>query len=170
MVQAAPVAFEVQATGAQEVTPVDNPGSAFARFTFDEDTQELTFAVTVSGLSPNLVTASHIHRGAAGVNGPVVHFISDKGFTQAAGTIELSDEDVAVLMAGDFYLNVHSAEHPGGFARGQLIMPAAIAPPSTGDAGLLGSGRGGSSYLALVIAAATILSAAGLVVLTSRRA
>ena len=128
------------------------------------------FAVTVSGLSPNLVTAAHIHRGAPDVNGPVVHFISDKGFTQVAGTLELSDEDVADLKTENFYLNVHSVEHPGGFARGQLILPTAIMPPSTGDAGLLESSSGGSSYLVLVIAAATILSAAALVVLTSRRA
>lgn len=171
---AAQVTFEVRAVGAQENPAVTGPGSALGRFTFDDQTRQLKFAVSVSGLSPNLVTASHIHRGATGVNGPIVHFISATGFTQVEGTITLSEADVADLRAGNFYLNVHSVDNPGGFARGQMILPAAaapapapstapsapaavaapVAPPRAGDAGLVS------------LAESTSLALAGLLVLT----
>lgn len=162
--EAAPVTFEVQALGANEIPAVSGPGSAFGRFTFDKDTKVLTYAVTVSGLSPNLVTAAHIHRGAVGVNGPIVHTLSATGFTQISGTITLSDADVADLEAGRFYLNVHSTDNPGGFARGQLILPSAapsqpsVRPPSTGDAGLLDEE---SSRAGLLIAAALAVASLG---------
>jgi hypothetical protein len=64
-----------------------------------------------------------------------------------SGSISLTDEDVANLAAGDFYLNVHSLDHPGGFARAQIVFsglteePAPIAPPSTGDGGLVGGSK-----------------------------
>jgi hypothetical protein len=73
------------------------------------------------------VTAAHIHRGAVGVNGPIVHFLSATGFTQVSGSITLSEADVADLRAGLFYANVHSVTHPGGFARGQMYLTPADA-------------------------------------------
>jgi hypothetical protein len=155
-----PRVMEVRATGGEEVPPVTSVGSAFARFTFDEDARSLEYFVTMFGFSPDQVTAAHIHRGAAGVNGPIMHFISDTGFVQASGTISLSDADIADLKAGNFYLNLHSIEHPGGFARAQMVLPppqqtavlqvveqprlvsppkgaGLISPPRTGDGGLL---------------------------------
>jgi hypothetical protein len=173
-VNAAQFVMEVQAVGAEENPAVTNStGRAFGRFVFDEDTRRLTFDVTVSGLSPNLVTAAHIHRGARGVNGPIIHFISATGFVQASGVIQLSEGDVADLRAGNLYLNVHSVEHPGGFARGQLLLPAqptpapttaptgggTVRPPSTGDAGLLDSGS--SSSLPVGLAAFGLVCLAG---------
>ena len=137
--QAAVVNIDVIAVGAQENPPVVGEGYAVAHFTYDSATKVLTYAVTVNGLSSGLVTASHIHRGAIGVNGPIVHPLSTVGFTQVAGSITLSADDVADLEAGRYYLNVHSTANPGGFARAQLILPtaaAAITPPATGDAGL----------------------------------
>lgn len=144
--QAEPVTIEVVATGDEEVPPVDDSGRAHARFTFDSDTNELTYVVTVSGPSPGLVTAAHIHRGVEGENGPVVYPLSLEGFTIVSGSITLTDDDVADLEAGRFYVNVHSMEHPGGFARAQLFLPesaapdpepeAPITPPDTGDGGL----------------------------------
>jgi hypothetical protein len=151
------------ATGAEENPPVPGGAGAQVTFVFDDVTNDLRYAVTVSGLSADLVTAAHIHRGARGVNGPIVHNISTTAFTQASGTIRLSAQDVGDLRAGNFYFNVHSKEYPGGFARMQLVLPTAgvqpgglgmpggpigvpggpptrpILPPSTGDAGLAAS-------------------------------
>lgn len=178
--EAAPVSFSVQALGANEVGGVSSPGSALGRFTFDADTQVLTYAVTVSGLSANLVTAAHIHRGAAGVNGPIIYPLSLVGFTQVSGSISLTDADVKDLMAGNLYLNVHSTEHPGGFARGQLILPAGVAasptvtpgarvsPPNTGDAGLAASSSDGAA-IELFLALAGFIGM-GAVVMIARRA
>ncbi|HEY7268612.1 MAG TPA: CHRD domain-containing protein, partial [Dehalococcoidia bacterium] len=78
-------------SGVWENPPVVSPGFATAHFTFDDSTRVLTYALTVSGLSPNQVTMPHIHRGAIGVNGPIIYTLSDKGFTQVSGQITLTD-------------------------------------------------------------------------------
>ena len=52
------------ATGAEENPPVNSPGRAFVRFTFNDVTNVLTYAVTQSGFSADQVTAAHLHRGA----------------------------------------------------------------------------------------------------------
>ncbi len=158
VVEAARMTIEGRATGAEEVPAVTGPGTAHARFVFEDKAKTLTFAVTVSGLSPNLVTASHIHRAPRGTNGPVVHTLSKTGFTQVSGSLELNAADVKDLRAGNFYLNVHSKEHPGGFARLQLALPAArVTPPRTGDGGL--AGPDGSSSLVVML---SVVGLAGL--------
>jgi LPXTG-motif cell wall-anchored protein len=171
-VHAATVSIDVTAVGAQENPPVSGEGYAIGHFTFDDATRVLTYAVTVNGLSSGLVTAAHIHRGATGVNGPIVYPLSTVGFTQVAGSITLTPEDVADLTAGRFYLNVHSVANPGGFARGQIILPggaptAPISPPATGDAGLVTTGDQGSL---LAIAGLVLATGAGSLALARRRA
>jgi hypothetical protein len=147
--QAEVLSIDVVGTGAEENPVVETSGIAKARFTYDTDTKELTYVVTISGISDNQVTAAHIHLGAAGTNGPVVYPLSAETFAITSGSISLTDEDVANLAAGDFYLNVHSTFAPGGFARAQIVFPGLTAdagastgdvtPPSTGDAGLAGA-------------------------------
>jgi hypothetical protein len=131
--EAAVTTFEVGLSGLEENPVVNSPGYGFARFTFDDTTRVLTYAVTVSGLSAGEVTAAHIHRGAVGVNGPIVHFLSATGFTQVAGSITLSEADVADLKAGNFYANIHSVQNPGGFARGQMFLNLEDALKATGN-------------------------------------
>lgn len=78
------------------------------------------------------ITISHIHKGDAKTNGPVV---VDSGMKAAepialttGGTTITKDNltvapDLAIdLIAnpGNYYYNVHSAAHPGGIARAQL--------------------------------------------------
>ncbi len=68
-------------------------------------------------------TAAHIHRGAAGTNGPVVFPFTAPGASgdssgctpPAAGLI---DEILGNLPG--FYVNVHTQEHPAGAIRAQL--------------------------------------------------
>ena len=167
-VEAETLSIDVTATGAEENPAVESPGRALTRFTFDTETNELTYAVTVSGISQTKVTAAHIHLGADGTNGPVVYPLSLEPFSQVAGSISLTEEDVANLAAGDLYVNVHSLDHPGGFARAQIIFPglieepAPIMPPSTGDGGLVDGSKGtnwlGLSALLVLVGAASGLS------------
>jgi hypothetical protein len=68
-------------------------------------------------------TAAHIHRGAAGVNGPVVFPFTAPGASGdssgcAAPTAGLMDEILGNLPG--FYVNVHTQEHPAGAIRAQL--------------------------------------------------
>jgi hypothetical protein len=164
-VEASVVTIQGTATGAEENPPVAGPGTVQVRFTFDDQTKVLTFSATVNGINASQTTAAHIHRGARGVNGPIVHNLSTVPFEAIEGRINLSDADVADLRAGNFYFNAHSTANPGGFARMQLVLPITSAPvpsptavtasprpPSTGDGGLIGRSDAGYALpLGLVV-------------------
>jgi hypothetical protein len=181
--EAAIYVLNVTMVGQQESPPVSSDGHATAHFTFNDATRVLTYSVWVQGISPGLVTAAHIHRGAAGVNGPIVYTLSATAFSSVSGSITLTPEDVADLTAGRFYANVHSVANPGGFARAQMLLPAGaapaplpttapttpttpITPPSTGDGGLATSAQ--TSLLAL--AGLVLATSAGTLALARRRA
>jgi hypothetical protein len=78
------------------------------------------------------VVGAHIHRGVAGVNGPVIVNTGLSGvnpFPLTTGTGQYTAPAVAVDAAtmqdilqnpAGWYFNVHSPLNPGGFARGQL--------------------------------------------------
>jgi len=74
-------------------------------------------------------TAGHIHRGAAGVNGPVVSPFEVAGAIdplvgdiQWYGTRTASKGTIAALVRSPtkHYVNVHTKKHPNGAVRGQL--------------------------------------------------
>jgi len=64
------------------------------------------------------VTAAHFHGPAkAGVNaGPVI----DLSGKVQEGSVDLTDEQIKQLEAGDWYLNLHTAKFPDGEIRGQV--------------------------------------------------
>lgn len=105
-------------TGAQEVPPASTGASGKSTIKIGAD-KSVTGAVTVSGIN---ATAAHIHEAAKGANGPVIIPLaksSDTTFTVPANT-QLTDAQYASYMAGNLYVNVHSAAHPGGEIRAQL--------------------------------------------------
>jgi CHRD domain len=67
--------------------------------------------------------AAHIHRGAAGVDGPVVvPFTAPAGDGNSSGCATAAAaliDEIAANPAG-FYVNVHTKEHPAGAIRAQL--------------------------------------------------
>lgn len=68
--------------------------------------------------------AAHVHRGAAGVNGPVVFGLTFAGGV-LTGTYSPTTADLVDLRAGNWYVNVHSTAFGGGEIRGQLT-PATL--------------------------------------------
>ena len=109
-----------QLTGAQEVPPVTTGGSGTVDSSFDKGTNTLTWTVTYSGLSGPL-TAGHIHGpAAAGANaGVLIPFTGDLA-SPIKGKATLTAAQVNDLMAGRYYVNLHTAKNPGGEIRGQL--------------------------------------------------
>ena len=89
--------------------------------TLDARTHELTYSIEWSGLS-GAVNASHFHGPAApdqdaGVVAPI-----DGPYTSPLkGKIKLDSKQVKELEAGKVYVNLHTAAHPNGEARAQLI-------------------------------------------------
>jgi hypothetical protein len=123
---AAPMSFSVNLTGAQQVPPVQTSGSGSAAITYDPATREVTWSVTFSGLS-GPATMAHFHGPAAeGKNGPVVVWLSVKGEAPSSpfkGNATLTPEQATQFLAGEWYVNVHTKDHPGGEIRGQVVPP-----------------------------------------------
>ena len=107
----------VTLSGTSEVPPVTTSASGAGMFTLGDD-GALAGTVTTKGVDG---TMAHIHMAAAGKNGPPVVSLTKEGdtFKVPPGT-KLNPEQVKALKAGDLYVNVHSAGHPGGEIRGQL--------------------------------------------------
>lgn len=113
------VNFKASMSGAQEVPPKTTDGKGDALATLDTTKKILSYTVTYTGLT-GPATAAHIHGPAAvGANaGVLIPFASPA--SPISGTATLTDAQIADLMAGKMYANVHTAANPGGEIRGQL--------------------------------------------------
>jgi hypothetical protein len=124
--QAAPVAFTVPLTGAQQVPPVQTAGTGSAALTYDAGTRVLTWSVTYSGLS-GPVTMGHFHGPAAlGKNASVAIWITKQGEpapSPITGQVTLSPAQAGQFTAGEWYINLHTKDHPAGEIRGQVMPP-----------------------------------------------
>ena len=111
-------AQSITLSGANEVPPVSSSAAGSGTVTVKDD-GSVTARITVTGMT---ATAAHIHSGAAGSNGPVIVPFTKTGdntFEAAAGA-KMTPEQMAMYKAGNTYVNVHSAAHPGGEVRAQL--------------------------------------------------
>ena len=116
---AANVNLKADLKGAGEVPPVDSKGAGSVSATYDTATKKLSWKGSVSGLS-GPATAAHFHAGEAGKNGAVVVPIAGAENGSFEGSATLTDEQATDLMAGKWYVNVHTAANKGGEVRGQV--------------------------------------------------
>jgi CHRD domain len=133
--------FSATLSGSEEVPPVPSDASGTAQFSIAGE--QITYTVTLSGLANPVV--SHIHVGAAGVNGPVrlnlcgtgdpvppcgtgdgVLVSGTNGTTVGSPPITF-DELVTAMRAGETYVNVHTDDGvppsntgPGDMASGEI--------------------------------------------------
>ncbi|HEY4173647.1 MAG TPA: CHRD domain-containing protein [Rhodopila sp.] len=112
--------FSATLTAAAEVPPGTSTGSGTATVSLDTTTHEITYDVTFSGFA-SAAAAAHIHGpAAAGKNAGVVVPLGNNPTSPIHGTAKLTAEQQAQLVAGEYYVNVHTKNHPGGAIRGQL--------------------------------------------------
>jgi hypothetical protein len=123
--QSSRLLFEAHLSGEEEApTPVNSPASGRATFVLDEDNNTLHYMVAVYEITG--ITAAHIHIGAPGAAGPVVFDLFPNGGdvfdpeNAIRGSLTLTAGEVATLIAGDYYVNVHTQEYPAGEIRGQI--------------------------------------------------
>jgi hypothetical protein len=110
-------AMAVKLSGAEEVPPLNVPGSGSGSFRVASD-GAITGSVTTKDVAG---TMAHIHRGAKGQNGPIVVPLDKNGdtYTVPAGR-KLTPQQMDDLKAGNLYVNVHTNRNKGGEVRGQL--------------------------------------------------
>ncbi len=146
--KAAYTPFTARLLGSNEVpvapatTAGDPDGVGAAAVTFDlidplnlVTGAEVCWDLSYSGITGTPVGA-HIHRGATGVNGPVVqNLFPTLGANSGTGCLDLAPALATEIMTtpAGFYVNVHTSDFPGGALRGQL----AKGPAPAGEAHLL---------------------------------
>jgi hypothetical protein len=119
-VVAATEIFKANLSAAAEVPPTSSKGAGSVTATYDPSTKQLTYTIDYSGLS-GAVTAAHFHGPApAGKNAGVAVPIPAPLISPIKGTVTLNDAQQKDLMAGQWYVNLHTAANKGGEVRGQL--------------------------------------------------
>jgi hypothetical protein len=108
--------------GGQEVPPNSSVATGKSTATYNSDSKTLQIVTIHNVASP---TGAHIHRGKAGVNGPVVFDLAAGRSSVTSPIIYTSPpftkEQEDSLLAGGFYVNIHSTTYPAGEIRGQLV-------------------------------------------------
>lgn len=117
--------YTVSATadGAQETPPVTTSATGSVAGSYNKTTNLFSFTVNWTGLS-GAASGMHFH-GPALAGTPAGVAVAITGFTIGAagtfaGTATLTDAQELDLLAGKWYYNVHTPDHPGGEIRGQL--------------------------------------------------
>ena len=106
--------------GKAEVPPNTSAGTGTADIDYDAASKKLSWKVTYSGLS-GPATAAHFHGPAeAGKNAGVAVAIPNATSSPVEGSATLTDAQAADLVAGKYYVNIHTAANPGGEIRGQV--------------------------------------------------
>lgn len=119
--------MSITLNGAAEVPPVTTSAAGTGQITVLAD-HTISGSVKISGFEP---TMAHIHEAAAGQNGPVIIPLKKTGndsFVVPPDT-KLTDAQYTSYLYGKLYVNVHSAQHPTGEIRAQLLSTAPSTTP-----------------------------------------
>ncbi|HVA85283.1 MAG TPA: CHRD domain-containing protein [Candidatus Saccharimonadales bacterium] len=124
-------------SGAAQVPPVVTAATGPVYAVINGTADQIRWGVQYSGLSGPL-TEAHIHFGAAGVNGqvmfpltigpsPMLGVLTAADF-QAGASVTTWAAALDAIRAGTAYINLHTAAHPAGEIRAQLVSAAAASP------------------------------------------
>lgn len=111
--------------GENEVpTPVVSSNNGIGYVTVNTTSGAIEGNIRNSGLDD--ATAAHIHSGFAGSNGGIVVGLEqdsgDTAFWMTPANTTLDADQLATLLAGGKYFNVHTPANPPGEARGQITF------------------------------------------------
>jgi hypothetical protein len=111
--------FVAALEGTQEVPPIASKATAVASVILGAARNQIRYRISMKDVAP---TVAHLHRGIAGVNGPVVYPLAPVGAV-IEGIQPVNPADVQDLARRRWYVNIHSAANPTGELRGQLLRP-----------------------------------------------
>ena len=106
--------------GEQEApNPINTTATGNINATYNKTTKIITYTITFNGLTP---INMHFHKGAPGVAGGIEIPIPGPYTSPLRGTTTaLTAEQETELLAGNWYVNIHSDAYKGGEIRGQMI-------------------------------------------------
>ena len=107
--------------GSNEVpVPGDPDGMGYVELTLNQGQGTISYTFNIEGIQTAI--AAHIHRGAAGVAGPVVIGLTAPSEGMSSGTATADKELIKEIRQNPelFYVNVHNPTYLGGALRGQL--------------------------------------------------
>ncbi len=113
------VNFYATLKGSNEVPSNASAATGTATANYDKVSKKLTVTTIFSGMTAN---NGHIHMGAPGVAGPVIFPFASTTSSIVFTSPKLDVSQEADLMAGNYYINLHSIAYPGGEIRGQLFQ------------------------------------------------
>ena len=114
------VTLKADLKGSNEVPPNTSPASGKAEATLDTATKELSWKVTYADLTGPAMGAHFHGPSEAGKNaGIALPFKTVQ--SPIEGTATLTDNQIADLLAGKWYANIHTGANPGGELRGQMM-------------------------------------------------
>lgn len=103
-----------------EVPPTASSGSGMADLDYNAASKKLSWKLSYSGLS-GPATAAHFHGPSdPGKNAGVAVAIPNAAKSPVEGSATLTDAQAADLLAGKYYINIHTQANPGGEIRGQV--------------------------------------------------
>jgi len=118
-------AFAVALTGNAETPAGDPVATGTATFRLRAGQGQVCYQIAAKNLPP--AAAAHIHHGVAGAAGPVVVPLATPnaaGTSSGCATAARSLVKAILGAPATFYVNVHTADYPGGAIRGQLAGTA----------------------------------------------
>jgi hypothetical protein len=122
----APERFIAFLSGANEPTAIATPAQGLATVTVNGNV--ITYRIELSNIDSAFL--AHIHRGVAGVSGPVIQNLyvpprlsTDLDFSGLLieDTVTVSDAILAQIRSDTTYVNVHTKVNAAGEIRGQLF-------------------------------------------------
>jgi hypothetical protein len=114
-------ALNAKLSGTNEVPSNTSTGSGTLEASLDQQTNVLTWTVTYTGLT-GPVKAGHFHGpAAAGANAGVALGFAGSLESPVKGSATLTAAQAEDVMAGKWYVNLHTAANPGGEVRGQVM-------------------------------------------------
>jgi hypothetical protein len=144
--------------GPQETPPVITLGTGTLSGTYDDVTNALTWSGSFTGLTSG-TTNAHFHgpaavgvgpaavrEGMTAANGDTFPLgVTSGTFSGSATSATISESDEAELLAGLWYVNIHTTMNTGGEIRGQVYATAPEPPTllmlGLGFLGLMVMGR-----------------------------
>lgn len=112
--------FSATLVGSDEVPPNNSTATGTSVVVIDPATMEMKVTIITADITG---TSAHVHAGATNISGPIVFPLTET--TTGSGiwitSAILTADQLNVLKAGNFYVNVHSSAFPDGEIRGQLL-------------------------------------------------